>query len=66
MRDTEREGHRHRQREKQAPSREPDVGLHPGTLGSHPSPKAGAQLLSHPDVPSVFLKKYEEEKFLPV
>ena len=27
MRDTEREWQRHRQREKQAPYREPDVGL---------------------------------------
>ena len=27
---TQREGQRHRQREKQAPCREPDVGLDPG------------------------------------
>ena len=27
---------RHRQREKQAPCREPDVGLDPGSSGSHP------------------------------
>ena len=44
MRDThtqrERERHKHRQREKQAPCREPDGGLHPGSLGSHPGPKA--------------------------
>ena len=32
--------------------REPDVGLDPGTLGSHPEPKAEAQLLSHPGVPT--------------
>ena len=51
MRDTERERQRHRQREKQAPCREPDVGLHPGTPRSHPGPKAGAQLLSHPGIP---------------
>ena len=37
-------------REKQAPWGEPDVGLHPGTLGSHPEPKADAQLLSHPGI----------------
>ena len=37
-----------RQREKQAPCREPDVGLHPGTPGSHPKPKADAQPLSYP------------------
>ena len=46
MRDTERQ--RHRQMEKQAPCGEPDVGLDPATLGSHPEPKAGAQPLSHP------------------
>ena len=47
MRDTGRD----RQREKQAPCREPDVGLHPGTPGSHSEPKADAQPLSHPGVP---------------
>ena len=46
MRDTEKQ--RHRQREKQAPCREPDVGLDPGTPGSRPEPKADAQPLSHP------------------
>ena len=46
---TERGGHR--QREKQAPCREPDVGLDQGTTGSHPEPKAGAQPLSHPGIP---------------
>ena len=57
MRDPQREGQRHRQKEKQAPCREPDVVLHPGTPGSHPGPKAGAQPLSHPGVPkeNVFL-----------
>ena len=40
-----------RQREKQVPFREPDVGFDPGTLGSHPELKADAQLLSHPGVP---------------
>ena len=36
MRDTERERERqgHRQREKQAPCRKPDVGLDPGSPGS--------------------------------
>ena len=34
MRDTERL--RHRQREKQAPCKEPGVGLDPGSPGSHP------------------------------
>ena len=32
----ERERQRHRQREKQAPCRKPDVGLDPGSPGSHP------------------------------
>ena len=36
----ERERERNRQREKQASCREPDMGLDPGTLGSHPGPKA--------------------------
>ena len=40
---------RNRKREeKQAPCREPNAGLHPGTPGSHPEPKAGAKPLSHP------------------
>ena len=49
MRDGERQGHR--QREKQAPRTEPDVGLDPGTSGSCPEPKADAQPLSHPSSP---------------
>ena len=36
MRDTKTERWRHRQREKQAPRREPDVGLDPGTPGFLP------------------------------
>ena len=47
----QRERQRHRQREKQAPCREHDVGLDPGTTGSSPTPKADAQPLSHPGVP---------------
>ena len=46
---TERQGHR--QREKQAPFREPDAGLDPGTPGSHPGPKAGTKPLTHPGIP---------------
>ena len=42
---------RERQREKQAPCREPEVGLDPRTPGSHPRPKAGTELLSHPGIP---------------
>ena len=45
-----KERQRHRRREKQAPRREPDVGLHTGTPGSCPEPKADAQLLSHPGI----------------
>ena len=54
MRDTERR-QRHREREKQALRREPDVGLNPRTLRSCPEPKADDQPLSHLDVPSSFL-----------
>ena len=49
------ERQRHRQREKQFPYREPDVGLDPRTSGSQPEPKADAQPLSHPGVPRVHL-----------
>ena len=54
MRNTEmceREAERHRQREKQAPCWEPDVGLDPRSPGSRPGPKAGAKPLSHPGIP---------------
>ena len=50
MRD-HRERQRHRQREKQAPCRKSDVGLDPGTPGSHLGLKAGTKLLSHPGCP---------------
>ena len=55
MRDTHREREIERQREKQAPCREPDVGLDPGSPGSHPELKADAKLLSHPGVPTLLL-----------
>ena len=55
MRDREKQ--RHRQREKQAPSGEPDVGLNPRTPGSCPEPKVGAQPLSHPGVPEYRFNK---------
>ena len=48
MGDTDRERGRDRQREKQASCGEPVVGLDPGTPGSQPEPKAGAQPPSHP------------------
>ena len=47
----ERERGRGRERDKQAPCRESDVGLDSRTPGSHPGPKAGAKLLSHPGIP---------------
>ena len=55
MRDTERERQRHRQKEMQAPCKEPEVGLDPGTPVSHPELKADTQPLSHPGVPRLFL-----------
>ena len=55
MRDTERR-QRHRQSEKQAPCREPNVGLDLRILGSCPELKADAQPLSHPGAPrAIFL-----------
>ena len=51
MRDTERQ--KHRQREKQAPHGEPDVGLDPRTPGSRPEPKEDAQPLSHSGIPLI-------------
>ena len=50
-RHTERERQRYRQRKKQAPCKEPDVGLKPENPGSRPEQKAGAQLLSHSGIP---------------
>ena len=50
MRDTEIKRHRHRQREKQAPCREPDMELDPRSPGSHPGLN-GAKLLSHRGCP---------------
>ena len=51
MKDTDREREtKTRQREKQAPCREPDVGIDPGTGGSHPELKADIQSLRHPGI----------------
>ena len=50
MRDRER-GRDTGQREKQAPCREPDVGLDPRTPGSRSGPKAGAKPLRHRGCP---------------
>ena len=50
MRDTHREAETQTE-EKQAPCREPYVGLDLRTPGSCPGPKAGAKWLSHPGIP---------------
>ena len=49
---------RHRERERGAETQaegeagwEPDVGFSPGSPGSRPGPKAGAELLRHPGIP---------------
>ena len=52
MRDREREAET-QAGEKQAPHREPDTRLDPGTPGSCPGPKADAEPLSHPGVPII-------------
>ena len=39
----------------EAPCWESDVGPDRGTPGSHPGPKAGAKLLSHPGIPGFIL-----------
>ena len=64
MRDTKREAETHRQREKQAPCREPDVGLDARTPGSWPEPKADAQPLSHPGTPRDFFLNSEVKALL--
>ena len=42
------------EREAGSMHREPDVGFDPGSQGSRPEPKAGAKLLRHPGIPSLF------------
>ena len=50
MTSTQRNRQGQRQREKQAPCREPDVGRDSAMVGSGPEPKADAQPLSQPGV----------------
>ena len=53
MRDTERES----EREGEAgPMQGARCRLHPGSPASRPGPEAGAKPLSHPEIPSPFLK----------
>ena len=65
MRDIEREADTQAEG-KQAPCREPDVGLDPGTPGSRLGPKAGAKPLSHPGIPlsQEILSKKDVQTFL--
>ena len=57
-----RERQRPRQREKQAPYREPDMGLDPRILGSCTGPKANTQPLSHPGDPyQAFLEQPQDK-----
>ena len=50
---TERDRGRDTRRGRSMFHSEPDVGFNPGTLGSHPEPKADAQLLT--DIPIIYL-----------
>ena len=50
--ETHEEYQRQKQREKQAPSWEPDVGLNSRIPGSRPESKADAQPLNHPGTPN--------------
>ena len=58
-------GARHRQREKQAPCTEPDVGLDPGPPGSGLGLKAGVKPLSHPGIPKLITLHYKFIRGLP-
>ena len=55
----DREKQRHRQKEKQAPCREPSVGLDPGTSGSCPGLKAGTKRLPPRD--PLFITPFKRE-----
>ena len=59
MRDTEKERQRHRGRSR-LPIGSPMQDSIPGFPGSCPEPKADAQSLSHPGVPSEAIFKAEE------
>ena len=66
MRDTERERGRDTSREKQAPCREPDMGLDPldpGSAGSRPGLQAGAKPLRPWGCPKPF--NFISKMFIP-
>ena len=44
--------------------REPDVGFDPGSPGSRPGPKAGAQPLRHPGIPWFFFSFFNIYLFM--
>ena len=55
----------HRQREKQAPCRQPNVGLDLRTPGPGSEPKADIPPLSHPGIPSFsIIKVYAQDTAL--
>ena len=56
MRDTQRSRGRKKQRKRQAPQRDANVGLDPWIPGTHPEPKADAQPLSHQVSPRVWFQ----------
>ena len=60
-----RERQKHRQREKQAPCKEPHVGLDSGPPGPRPGLKAGTKPLSHPRISDnlIILKLYSILEF---
>ena len=48
---TQREAETQAEGEAGSMHQEPDVGIDPGSPGSCPGPKAGAELLHHPGIP---------------
>ena len=57
-REREREAETQAEGEAGSMYREPDVGLHPASPGSHPGPKAGAKLLSHTGIPIITIHTF--------